>query len=89
MDTPTKGLTKKIIQIADSDIVVLAISVVEEIKVEELWVAFGTGKHFGYTAAHVTASSLGADKSRVLPAFYTVTECDMVSLFGWKGKLKA
>ena len=89
MDTPTKGLTKKIIQIADSDIVVLAISVVEEIKVEELWVAFGTGKHFRYIAAHAIASSLGSYKSRALPAFHAVTECDTVSFFGWKVKLKA
>ena len=80
---------KIIIQIAATDVVVLAISVVEEIKVEKLWVAFGTGKHFRYFAAHMTASSLGADKLRVLPAFHAVTECQMVSFFGWKGKLKA
>ena len=36
---------KVIIRIVDTDVVVLAISVVEEIKVEELWVAFATGKH--------------------------------------------
>ena len=53
---------KIIIQIADTDVVVLAISVVGEIKMEELWVAFGTGKLFRYTAAHAIASSLGADK---------------------------
>ena len=80
---------KMIIRTADTDVVVLAISVVEEIKVEELWVAFGTGKHFRYNAAHAIASSLGADKSRALPAFHAVTECDTVSFFGWKGKLKA
>ena len=80
---------KIIIRTADTDVVVLAISVVEEIKAEELWVAFGTGKHFRYTAAHAIASSLGADKSRPLPAFRAVTECDTVSFFGWKGKLKA
>ena len=60
MDAPTKRPTHEyffmlqktiIIRIADTDVVVLAISVVEEIKVEELWVAFGTGKHFRYTAA--------------------------------------
>ena len=69
MDAPTKRpthqyffmLQKKIIRIADTDVVVLAISVVEEIKVEELWVAFGTGKHFRYIAAHAIASSLGAE----------------------------
>ena len=80
---------KIIIRIADTDVVVLAISVVEEIKVEELWVAFGTGKHFRYTAAHAIASGLGADKSRALSAFHAVTCCDKVSFFGGKGKLKA
>ena len=58
-----------IIRIADTDVVVPAISVVEEIKVEDRWVAFGTGKHFRYTAAHAIASSLSADKSRALPDF--------------------
>ena len=77
---------KIIIQIADTDVVILAISVIQEIKVEELCVAFGTGKHFSYTAAHAIASSLGADKSRALSAFHVVTDCDTVSFFGWKGK---
>ena len=80
---------KIIIRTADTEVVVLAISVAEEIKVEELWVAFGTGKHFRYIAALAIAPSLGADKSRALPAFHAVTECDTVSFFGWKGKLKA
>ena len=80
---------KIIIRIADTDVVVLAISVAEEIKVEELWVAFGTGKHFRYFAAYAIASSLIADKSRAFSAFHTITGCDTVSFFGWKGKLKA
>ena len=80
---------KIIIPIAATDVVVLAISVVEEIKVEELWVAFGTGKHFRYLSAYAIASSLGAGKSRALPAFHAVTESDTVSFFGWKGNLKA
>ena len=67
----------------------LAISVTDEIKVEELWVTLGTGKHFRYIAVHAIASSLGADKSRALLAFHAVTECDTVLFFGWKGKLKA
>ena len=77
---------KIIIRIADTDVVVPAISVVEEIKVEDRWVAFGTGKHFRYTAAHAIASRLRADKSRTLPVFHAVTDCDTVSFFGWKGK---
>ena len=97
MDTPTKRPTheyffllqkKIIIRIADTDVVVLAISVVEEIKVEELWAAFGTGKHLRYTAAHAISSSLASDKSRALPAFHAVTDCDTVSFFCWNGKTK-
>ena len=40
-------------------------------------------------AAHAIASSLGADKSRTLPVFHAVTDCDTVSFFGWNGNLKA
>ena len=54
-----------------------------------MWVAFGTGKHFRYIAAHAIASSLVADKSRAFSAFHALTVCDTVSFFGWKGKLKA
>ena len=47
------------------------------------------GKKIRYIAANAIAPSLDADKSRALPAFHAVTDCDTVSLFGWKGKLKA
>ena len=83
------GQKQIIIRTVDTDVVVLLISVVEKIKVEELWVAFGTGKHFRHIAAHAIASSLGADKSRALPAFHAVSDCDTVSFFDLKGKLKA
>ena len=88
-DCVKQGQKKILIQTADTDVVVIATSVVEKIKVEELWVAFGTGKHFRYIAANAIAPSLGADQSRALPAFHAVTDCDTVSFFGWKGKLKA
>ena len=41
------------------------------------------------TVAHAIASSLGADKSRVLHSFHAVTGCNTLSFFGRKGKLKA
>ena len=88
-DCVKQGQKKILIQTADTDVVVIATSVVEKIKVEELWVAFGTGKHFRHIAAHAIAPSLGADKSRPLPAFHAVTECVTVSFLGWKGKQKA
>ena len=88
-DCVKQGQKKILIQTADTDVVVIATSVVEKIKVEELWVAFGTRKRFRNIAAHAIATSLGADKSRALLAFHAVTDCDTVSFFGWKGKLKA
>ena len=74
-----------LIRTVDTD--VLLISVVDKIKVEELWIAFG--KHFRHIAARAIASSLGADKSRTLPAFHAVSDCDTVSFCDLKGKLKA
>ena len=83
-----QGRKKILIWTADTD-VALAVSVVEEIKVEELWVAFRTGKDFRYIATYTIASSLGADKSRALPAIHAVTDHYTVSFCGRKGKLKA
>ena len=66
--TTTKQKTKQK-RTADSDVLVLAISVVEEIKVEELWVAFGTRKHFRYIAVHAIVSSLGTDNQNLPSTF--------------------
>ena len=47
----------------------------------ELWVAFGTGKHFLYLAAHSMAVGLGPMKAKALPMFHALTGCDTVSSF--------
>ena len=88
MDAPTKRPTHKyflmlqkkiIIRIADT------ISVVEEIKVEELWgVTLGTGKHLRAPTRLLQVLV----QTRALPAFHAVTDCDTVSFFGWNGKIK-
>ena len=85
-----QGLKKILILIrtADTDVVVLAVSVVEEIR----WKSCGSHlgwKNIRYIAANAIAPSLDADKSRALPAFHAVTGCDTVSFFSWKGNLKA
>ena len=51
-DAARKGSQKLLIRTVDTDILVLAIAYVERLGVQELWVAFGTGKKFRYLAAH-------------------------------------
>ena len=77
---------KVILRTVDTDVVVLAVTATVEIDIQELWVAFGRGRHFRYIPAQEIATSLGPDKSRSLPIFHAHTGCDTVSSFGRKGK---
>ena len=85
-DAANKGSKKCLIRTVDTDILVLTIAYVERIGVEELWVAFGTGKGFCYLPAHEIACALGSPKAASLPMFHAFTGCDTVSAFAGKGK---
>ena len=68
-----------VIKTVDTDVVVLAVSLAATLGPEyDLWLAFGTGKHFRYLAAHKIAAELGA---QALPMFHALTSCDTVSSF--------
>ena len=74
----------------DTDVVVLAVSLAQELQPEnELWLAFGTGQSFRYLAAHKIAAGLGREKARALPMFHALTGCDTVSSFARHGKKTA
>lgn len=85
------GHRNLVIRTVDTDVVVLAVWVVQELheSVDELWIAFGTGKNFRYIAAHELMSCLGPDKSKSLPIFHAVTGCDTVSAFAGRGEKTA
>lgn len=83
------GFSRVVIKTVDTDVVVLAVSFVHRIAVDELWIAFGTGKHFRYIPAHKIAALLGKDKCTALPVFHAVTGCDTTSSFVGKGKKSA
>ena len=85
------GHRKIAIRTVDTDVVVLAVWVVQECHglIDELWLAFGTGKKFRYIAAHELYASLGPEKSRSLPVFHAITGCDTVSAFAGRGKKTA
>ena len=73
----------------DTDVVVLAVSVVSTIPVEELWVTYGSGKQLQNLAAHTIAATLGRERAFVLPMFHALTGCDTVSFFAVRGKKTA
>ena len=88
-DCVAQGYTKVTIRTVDTDVVVLAVSVVNPLHLEELWIAFGTGKAFRYIGAHTISSNLGPQKSSALPRFHSLTGCDTVSSFSGCGKRRA
>lgn len=70
-----------VIQTVDTDVVVLAVSVVQKLQQEDkLWLAFRTGRSFRYLAAHEIAAGLEPEKTRTLPMFHSLTGCDTVKL---------
>ena len=77
------------IRTIDTDVVVLAVSKMQDIVVDELWIAFGTGKLFRYLAIHDIAAQLGPQKAKALPMRHALTDCDTVSFFSGKRKRTA
>ena len=88
-DAMKQGYTKVSIRTVDTDVVVLAVTAAERLSIDQLWVAFGTGKSFRFLAAHEMAQALGPNKCRGLPAFHAFTGCDTVSSFGGRSKKTA
>ena len=88
-DMSKKGFKKVMIRSVDSDIVVLAVSIYQEMEFEEMWVEYGVGKNKRFVSVHSIASSIGPFKCRALPLFHAITGCDTVSAFKHKGKKTA
>ena len=85
LDPVEQGHSKVMIRTVDTDVVILAIKIVIINKkfdrsFSELWIAFGTGKHFRYIPCHELAGKLG-ENALVLPIFHALTGCDTVSFF--------
>jgi len=74
------------VRTVDTDIVILAISTFNEINLDELWLAFGTGSNFRYIPIHEVVVNMDPRICTTLPMFHAFTGCDTVSLFCGKGK---
>uniref|UniRef100_A0A1X7T7W9 Tesmin/TSO1-like CXC domain-containing protein n=1 Tax=Amphimedon queenslandica TaxID=400682 RepID=A0A1X7T7W9_AMPQE len=88
-DAINKGFNKILIRTVDTDVFVLLLAAAAKMKIEKLWIAFGTGKNFRYIPVHDIVTSIGAVKCRALPMFHAYTGCDTVSSFSTRGKKSA
>lgn len=77
------------IRTVDTDVVVLAVAVFQQLSIPELWIAFGVGRNVRYIAVHKLVAALGSDRSYALPFFHAFTGCDTVSCFAGHGKRTA
>ena len=80
--------SRVMIRSTDTDVIVLAVANFRRLPVQEIWIAFGVGKHFRYLPAHKIALQLGRQSSEALPMFHVFSGCDTVSFFAGKGKNK-
>lgn len=83
------GYRKILIRTVVTDTVVLAVSRVQHLSVDEIWIAFSTGKHFRYLPVHSIAQQLGPQRSKAFPMFHSITGCDKVSFFSERWKTSA
>jgi len=83
------SLKKVMIRTVDTDVVVLAIACLQKLDLEELWIAFGVGKHLRYLPIHNIRQVLTQEQCEGLPFFHALTGCDNVSYFSGKGKKTA
>ena len=80
------GFQKIPVLTVDTDVVVLAVAVLPQLRKAQLWIAFGTGKNFRYLSAHEICASLSPQKLVVLTMFHAFIGCDTVSQFAQLGQ---
>ena len=80
-DMTKQGHRKMVIRTVEADVLVLAVSVYEQLQeeMEELWLDFGAGKNRKFFPIHETLEHIGECKARGLPFFHAFTGCDQVS----------
>lgn len=89
LDAAYQGHRNIMVRTVDTDIVVLILSKIHSIPINEVWISFGVGKHHRYISSHDIAAVLGPSKASALAMFHAFTGCDNTSFFAGKGKQTA
>ena len=71
---------------ADTDVVIIAISVFDQLGCTELWIEFGIGSNKLWLPIHHYVSVLGTDCCHGILFWYGFTGCDRVSYFAGRSK---
>ena len=83
-DSLERGSRKIMIRTVDTDVIVILIghfySIVDHYPDADIWVAFGTGKHFRYYHLNTICGRLGREQSWCLPPFHAFTGCAHLSM---------
>ena len=61
------------IRTVDIDVLCLAVAAASTLSLQELWLAFSTGKHLCYIPAHEIAVHLGPERAEALQLFHAFT----------------
>ncbi|KAJ4945560.1 hypothetical protein JOQ06_023241 [Pogonophryne albipinna] len=75
-----------------ADILVIAVGILptlQEIGLQQLWIAFGHGRNLKWIPVHDLCLSIGMEKSKGILFFHAFTGCDVVSAFRGEGKKTA
>ena len=84
------GHSKILIWTVETDVVANAVRIFQLLEaLQQLWIAFGTGKSFRYLAIHEIAEAMGPHKALALPILHALTGCDTVFAFTSHGKRTA
>ena len=83
------GHTTILIKASDIDIVVISLSLFDEIRAEKLFIEYGTAKNLRFLPIHEIRRSLGPSRCRGLLFFYGLTGVDSISSFVGYGKVTA
>ena len=82
-----RGHSNVMVRTVDTDVVAIAHFL--DIGLQELWIAFGTGKNLRYVPIQEIVATLGPEKSVAISYFHAFTGCDAVSIFARHGKISA
>ena len=83
------SIQRVMIKMVDTDVVVLAVALFSELKLNKLWIDFGSGQNQSYFPVHAISNSLGAEKSKVLLMFHAFTRRDQTLFFASRRKINA
>ena len=88
-EASNSGMRTVSIRTVDTDVVVIATGMFTKLKLDELWISFGTGKISRNIPIHMVVHDLGKGRSECLPLFHAFTGCDQISFFAGRGKKNA